>query len=56
MPAEVKQIENCLFLSCQIPETFDPIDARENYLINKITENEIHIEVGSEKLVFEIGK
>ena len=60
MPAELKKVENCLFLSCQKPNLFgnssEMDKGRTNYFIYKITENEIHLELGSKKLSIQIFK
>lgn len=52
MPFELKRVENCWFLSCQIPDVFGGSESsnygKENYIVNKITKDEIIISFGSD--------
>lgn len=53
MPFELKKVENCWFLSCQIPDIFGGPEGsslgKENFIVNKITKDEIIISFGSDK-------
>lgn len=53
MPFELKRVEKCWFLSCQIPDIFGGSASlnlgKENYMINKITKDEIIISFGLDK-------
>jgi len=60
MPAELKRVEDCLFLSCQVPNIFGDAPTmymgRSNYFIQQLSENEIHIEMGDKKIRVQIFK